>query len=208
MLKHGNIKFISASEKISLFEMRKLLHPEELLIEKDEFLRSRYALRRILPNQDIPWALVSRSKEHPYPRWPQGYCGSITHKNGHVGACLKKKSMYSSIGIDLEISTVAEKVGRYVLSEEEQKIFVKNFCEQNFWALVFSIKESSLKCFYPLAAPINFREIKILQIDFINKKFESKVGKMKETAQGFFNELSFDGESYVFTCCWIKSINA
>jgi 4'-phosphopantetheinyl transferase EntD len=200
LITYKDITILPANIVVTSEKLQEYLHPEELVSSNDEFLRSRYLFRLLWNKRTFPWALVKQSRNRPYPKWPQGLCGSLTHKRGHVGVCLKKD--FLSVGVDLEFAKIAEKVGRFIATKEEQKILE---VDKNYWGLGFSIKESAFKCFYPLQSPLYLRDIKICQIDFDKQTFECQIAQTKNAAQGYYTWLHLDGLSYVLTYCEIVS---
>lgn len=115
-----------------------------------EFLLGRACARRALkrlgrPETAIP---VGRRRE---PLWPSGVVGSITHCDGYCAAAVGEKACYRSIGIDAEHDhPLPGGVLRLVATESEKDMLSRLSTSCNADTLLFSIKESVFKAWYPM----------------------------------------------------------
>ena len=174
---------------------------------RDEFIRSRLLLRSLTKAKSsfLPDAENS-------PGWPQGFCGSITHKNGHVAVCTAATKSYHSIGIDSEnaekdISHLQEKI----CTENDLKL-VTSICKNSnvsrgaLVALFFSAKEALFKCHFPLGKKMFwFHDAEVSHFDWDKGDIEIKVlidtspmtNKGQITRGKFLNHKASDGAFWV-----------
>lgn len=176
-------------------------------IRREEFVRSRLLLRSLTKAKSsfLPDAENS-------PGWPEGMCGSITHKNGHVAVCTESTQSFNAIGIDSEnaekdISHLQEKI----CTENDLKV-VERICKAShisrgsLIALIFSAKEALFKCHYPLGKKMFwFHDAEVSLFDWNKGDIEIKVlidtspmTKMGHITQGkFLNHNASDGAFWV-----------
>ena len=95
---YKDVSILPVSAIVTCESLKEYLHPKELISNNNEFLRSRYLLRFWWKQHNIPWPLIKQSLSHPYPKWPHGLCGSLTHKRGHVGVCLNQSKFIHAYG--------------------------------------------------------------------------------------------------------------
>jgi 4'-phosphopantetheinyl transferase EntD len=86
------------------------------------------------------------------PLWPEGVVGSISHCDGLVMAAVANRSDYQSIGIDAEVNQALPcEVFSTVFSEGElNRLNALPSVGVSWDRLVFSVKESVFKTWYPL----------------------------------------------------------
>lgn len=111
---------------------------------------ARAALDRLgLPPQAIP------SGERGEPRWPDGIVGSITHCDGYRACAIGRRVDVATVGVDAEPNqSLPEGVlGDIALPEEREWLrgLAGEAGEVHWDRLLFSIKESVYKAWYPLA---------------------------------------------------------
>ncbi len=76
--------------------------------------------------------------------WPEGYCGSITHKQGVCGAIVAKNEALASVGLDLELNQpLTESVWKNFVNECERENSPSFDWKAN---ILFSCKEAAFKC--------------------------------------------------------------
>jgi 4'-phosphopantetheinyl transferase EntD len=119
-----------------------------------EFTSARACAREALarlgqPPQAIP------SGPRGEPLWPTGFVGSITHCVGYRACAVARSRDLASIGVDAEpnLPLPGGLVGRIALPEEQERLQdLAGVAPGVHWdRLLFSIKESVYKAWYPLA---------------------------------------------------------
>ena len=100
------------------------LHPLEYADPTETFRLGRLALRRALPHSCTQQQHVCGKDAYGRPILPEGFLGSISHKNG-VGVALVQEydssSRFRGIGVDLEVRSAAKaKIASRVLTERER----------------------------------------------------------------------------------------
>jgi 4'-phosphopantetheinyl transferase EntD len=89
------------------------------------------------------------------PRWPAGIVGSITHCDGFRGAAVARADDFAALGIDAEPDAGLPDgvLERIALPEERAQIaaLVLEKPDVSWDRLLFSIKESTYKAYFPLA---------------------------------------------------------
>ena len=149
---------------VSLAEAQADLREAEL--ESSAAIRSKervlqYALGRFAAHRALeqlgqkPSPPVLRG-EIRQPLWPQGFCGSITHCQGHAVAAAARLSEARAIGVDLEFVSEKQNLGiarRICLAEEYDWMMSGTSANpvethRRFFAL-FSAKETLFKALFP-----------------------------------------------------------
>jgi 4'-phosphopantetheinyl transferase EntD len=130
------------------------------------------------------------------PVWPAGFVGSITHTEGFCAAAVARRANWISIGIDAEIvDNVELALAPEILTRRELERLYKIplFMRQEYLALLFSAKESTYKCQYPIAfAWLGFQDI---VISTANNEFWAEILVRErdlrgvQTARGRFRRL-------------------
>ena len=103
------------------------------------------------------------------PGWPEEYVGAITHCKNLAGAVISSTRTLSGIGLDAEM-IMRPKTRKNVckmITTPSELIRIENygFSSEIAATLIFSIKESIFKCFYPLVKRyIGFQEVEIKEL--------------------------------------------
>jgi 4'-phosphopantetheinyl transferase EntD len=137
------------------------LYPEEeatvgRAVEKRrrEFVTARTCARQALGRLGLP-AQAIPSGEKGEPRWPEGVVGSITHCTDYRACALARSTDLATIGVDAEVDEPLPEglLPDIALPEERQLILDLEAEAPNVsWdRLLFSIKESVYKAWFPLA---------------------------------------------------------
>jgi 4'-phosphopantetheinyl transferase EntD len=138
-----------------------VLYPEEEAVvgravekRRREFVTARACARQALGQLGFP-AQAIPSGEKGEPVWPEGVVGSITHCTGYRACALARASDLRTIGVDAEIDAPlpAGLLLDVALPEERHRIFELEAVAPGIsWdRLLFSIKESVYKAWFPLA---------------------------------------------------------
>jgi 4'-phosphopantetheinyl transferase EntD len=135
------------------------LLPEELAVlgrgavqkRREEFAAGRTLARNALKSFGIPESpiLCGPSRE---PLWPDGFIGSITHCEGYCAAVIGENASILSIGIDAEQNEPLPKDVLNIIAVEAERrwLDVAPRSLVNWDKLIFSIKESVFKTWYPV----------------------------------------------------------
>lgn len=99
------------------------------------------------------------------PRWPPGVVGSIAHCHGLAAAAVARRDRFASLGLDVERGrALTRAVSRRVCAPGELERLADVAPPEGVeWPLLlFSAKESTYKCWYPLAAaPLGFHDVEV-----------------------------------------------
>lgn len=115
---------------------------------RDEILRSRYLLRS-LTGCRTPLPLGAGGE----PTWPEGWLGSLSHKDGHVALALHPVAAgFASVGLDLEsIARVKPNLESRILgASESARLDAWDGDRQTMLAAAFAFKEAIFKAHFPL----------------------------------------------------------
>ena len=114
-------------------------------VRRSEFLRGRWLFRAVYKtNLDL-----GRSPDGD-PIWPQGSCGSISHKQGTVALNVQSDSLWRSVGIDLERVAVNPGIRGKIMTEREFELISQVTAEHERVAAVFAAKEALFKAVFPI----------------------------------------------------------
>jgi 4'-phosphopantetheinyl transferase EntD len=136
------------------------LYPQEAVLvaravesRRREFLTVRMCARAALAQLGHPAAPIVHD-ERRAPLWPTGIVGSLTHCTGYRGAAVAHAEDVRAIGIDAEPeASLPDGVAQLVLTAEEREQLRRLSLDSPmaFDRLVFVIKESIYKAWYPIA---------------------------------------------------------
>ncbi|MEO6700867.1 MAG: 4'-phosphopantetheinyl transferase superfamily protein [Jatrophihabitantaceae bacterium] len=161
------------------------LYPEERELianavakRQEEFATVRSCARRAMRQLDIAPVPVLPG-ERGAPGWPAGVVGSMTHCAGYRAAVLASDRLAVSIGVDAEpheplpagvIDLVA------LPAERDQLAELSGSRPRSHWdRLLFSMKESVYKAWFPLTRRwLDFQQAQ-LQIDPIGQRFQARL---------------------------------
>lgn len=164
-------------ERAVLVDSREDCGTHTLWPEEREVIASATALRQIqyatvrdcarqaLVQLGLPEAAIL-TDEKRCPIWPEGIVGSMTHCRGYAAAALVRESDLRAIGIDAEpAEPLPEGVLRRVTSEQERN-HIENLTHTDpripWDRLLFSMKESVYKAWFPLARlPLGFHDVEL-----------------------------------------------
>ncbi len=133
---------------------------EEVAIEqavekrRREFITARACAREALAQLGLPPSPIP-SGPRGEPRWPEGIVGSITHCAGYRACAVARAGDLASIGIDAELDQPLPEgvLGDIALAEERRLLqgLHREAPSVHWDRLLFSIKESVYKAWFPLA---------------------------------------------------------
>ncbi len=172
-----------------------------------EYLRSRFLVRQLTASREPLPADVNGN-----PSWPEGWVGSITHKDGFVGVALLPQTAWLSVGIDVEDP-------RRMQAHFASKILGDNECEQvkqqceianlDFnlgLTCCFSFKESIYKAIYPLGLrPFYFHDAHIDTVEVHNCETNKLSGRISASLKINASSHTPAGTSVHGNFCLINS---
>jgi 4'-phosphopantetheinyl transferase EntD len=128
-----------------------LLGPRTVGKRREEFTAGRTCAREALALLGVPCMPILRGKQNE-PLWPEGVVGSITHCKGYCAAAVASLDWCGGIGIDAEPNeSLPLGVLKLIARQREQDWILNANEEEICWdRLLFSIKESLYKVWYPL----------------------------------------------------------
>ena len=147
------------------------LRPEEAsavgrAVEKRrrEFAAGRACARRALARLEIADAVLPVGPDR-LPLWPPGIVGSITHCTGFCGVAVARRGAILGLGLDAEVGDELEPklVPRVCRPAEIERLeALAGLTPGEGAKLVFSAKESTYKCFFPLARRfLEFHDVEV-----------------------------------------------
>ena len=134
-------------------EERKLLPASANLRYASSFVAGRIAAHEALRKLGVDDNAPILRGERGMPIWPDGICGSLTHKRGLAAAIVARADEYAAVGIDLEVNP-APRHSRFALSictsEERRWLSEYGGNRDEMLLAIFSAKESIFKALYPI----------------------------------------------------------
>ena len=149
-----------------------------------EFAAGRACARLALKNlgiTDTP-ILVGPRRE---PLWPSGIAGSITHCDGYCAAAVAYQSKIVAIGIDAELNCPLSEDTLSLIAFDQEIEWLDKAPDIgiNWDKLLFSIKESVYKVWYPANKTwLGFEDVRV-SIDLRAETFEVVVNPVKFTRE-------------------------
>ena len=134
---------------------------------KAEFTAGRNIARILLDELNLPPVEIGRNHIGA-PIWPDGICGSISHKRGYCAVVLGQKGKTDGIGIDLEIQEdLSKDVWKTFTTEQElEDIRCPALILGKKANLVFSAKEAAYKCFSAIGTEVPLSDIRVRATQF------------------------------------------
>lgn len=163
---------------------------EELVAEEEEAVRratakrrKEFAAGRVCAHQALKFlGLPTRavpSGAFGEPIWPEGVVGSITHCAGYRACAVALETDFSALGIDAEPdaplpSGILGDIARPVEQEELAMLYARS-AEICWDRLLFSVKESLYKAWFPLAQQwLGFHDVEV-KLDPRRRSFKAYV---------------------------------
>lgn len=145
--------------------------------------------------------VIGKNRE---PIWPSGIVGSITHCPRYCAAALAPQQLLRSVGIDAEPNLeVPPEVVSYVASDRERlRLRLLETASWRIDRLLFSIKESVFKAWYPLEQTfLDFPDAEVW-IDADTQTFRALVHKKaNHCPQELSGKFKLSGSLILSTCC-------
>jgi 4'-phosphopantetheinyl transferase EntD len=175
----------SAAVRATRDELEVELFPEEEVLvgravekRRREFVTARACAREALAQlEQPPRPILSGPRGEPL--WPPGVIGSITHCEGYRACAVAHASELLTIGIDAEPNQPlpAGLLGDIALPEERALLLdlARRLPDTHWDRLLFSIKESIYKAWFPLAERWLGFEDAVVAIDWERQRFSAHV---------------------------------
>jgi len=162
------------------------LSPRAVAKRRREFAAGRACARAALARlgiHDFPL----RSESDRTPLWPAGIVGSLSHCGDFCGVAVARRGRIAGIGLDVERARpLHERVARMIGTPGElERLALLPDLPQGLWAMVvFCAKESTYKCFYPLARMfLDFHDLEI-DLEPATGSFTARVLKARGAGGG------------------------
>ncbi len=157
---------------------------------RQEFIAGRILLHQLEPS-------IGEILRDPngMPRWPHGFIGSVSHKNGYVIAAMGSALDFIGIGIDLELKAGASLRIQEVVCRDQEITWLESVAakKSEMLTLIFSAKEALFKCCYPSSQIwFGFHDAQVLEVDEENLKF--RIQLLKDLPPYFQKDKIFEGD--------------
>jgi len=170
-----------------------ILSPTAVEKRLKEFRVGRHCAHAVLERLGYRNIAVLRG-ERGEPLWPEDICGSISHAGERCVVIAANKSDYLSMGVDIERDREIKDDTLERVAHEQERLQLEQAAEQfsqvNVRAILFSIKESVHKVYYPLNYhTLDFLDVETV-IDWKLKKFFVKIISPRRKASYVIENLS------------------
>jgi 4'-phosphopantetheinyl transferase EntD len=142
-----------------------------------EFTTGRACAREALTLLGEPPCAIPRT-EAGVPQWPRGIIGSITHCTGYRACAVGRLSDLATLGIDAEPNLPLPHRVLARIAAYEERALVRGLSAETphvRWdRLLFSIKESIYKAWFPLIKQLSFDDI-VIAVDRCRGTFSARL---------------------------------
>jgi 4'-phosphopantetheinyl transferase EntD len=173
---------------------------------RQEFTAGRTCAREALALLGIHQRPLLQGRRHE-PLWPAGIAGSITHCEDYCAAAVVRMENCRSIGIDAEPNEpLPSGVFALIASGREQEWTSKAPKQDICWdRLLFSIKESVYKAWYPLEQCwLDFQEAEI-EVDVGTQTFQATLLRPASACPRVLQGAFIAIRSHLFTCAFVPA---
>jgi 4'-phosphopantetheinyl transferase EntD len=148
------------------------LYPEEEICirravpkRRREFTAGRLCARKALAQLGIEEFPLLAGEDRA-PRWPTGIVGSISHTDGYCGVAVARVGDVVSVGFDAELAEPLSSELTSLVCTPSELAHASRLSAPGWtgWTkLIFSAKESTYKCYYPLARTmLEFPDVEVV----------------------------------------------
>lgn len=141
-------------QDIVLFPVEEAILGQAVEKRRREFTTARACARAALGQLGLPPAPVTTG-DRGEPQWPAGVVGSITHCDGYRACAIARSSEIVTIGIDAEPNAELPEGVLSEIARTEELPWLRDLKRSKptvHWdRLLFSVKESIYKAWFPLA---------------------------------------------------------
>jgi 4'-phosphopantetheinyl transferase EntD len=171
-----------------------------------EFTAGRTCARAALQMLGVAPAPILRGSRGE-PQWPKHVIGSITHCSVYCAAAVTSLHLYRSLGIDAELHEALPPGVLEMIARPEERKWIANLTEESevcLDRLLFSVKESLYKVWYPLERCwLDFQQASV-EIDVRARLFRATLDH-----EGRFCPQVLEGKytasrSLILTCAWVR----
>ncbi|MFD5733324.1 4'-phosphopantetheinyl transferase [Streptomyces sioyaensis] len=160
-----------------------------------EFATVRHCARTALGRLGVPPASILRGAAGA-PQWPSGVVGSMTHCPGYRAAVVARAGAFRSLGIDAEVhQPLPDGSLRMIASPAERRHLAelpRLGAEVHWDTLLFAVKESVYKAWYPLSGTVlDFADAEVV-LDPENGRFSARLSASGPAVDGV-GPVSFEG---------------
>lgn len=160
-------------DHVSLMEAEEQLVVNARPKRRREFAAGRYCARRALARLGIDRFALTSDLDRA-PRWPGSVVGSISHTDRYCVAAVAPRTALTALGIDVEPDEPLESDLWPTVCVPDELRWLDLQPEQvrgRLARLIFSAKECTYKCLYPLArVMLDFHDVQI-GLDLKREKF-------------------------------------
>jgi enterobactin synthetase component D len=179
-----------------------------ILSRKREYIAGRTSARKALSILGYEKFVILTGKNRE-PLWPPSISGSITHEKEYCATAVAQRQSIAYLGIDLATTEPLNIEVRDLICTKKEIEYTQNFPELPFdvdpHKILFSLKESFFKCYYPrLLRYFDFKDVS-LQIDARNNQVQIEyentdifLPPYPKTKLKFFLT-----REYIFSIAWI-----
>lgn len=160
------------TKSVSLSDGEQACYDQLKTVRQREFLAGRYCARQSVSQigRDLGALLWDNDG---VPIWPTDLVGSISHKSQLCAAVISQSKLIESIGIDIEKNEpLKHELWNLYCTKRELAWVMSHSNPNQFVNLIFSIKESAYKCYFPLARlRLEFDDMEVSLAPEMNGKF-------------------------------------
>jgi len=155
---------------------------------RSEFLRSRWLFRTASGIAQDP-----RKTAEGDILWPEGFCGSLSHKRGHVAFSLTSCDNLKTLGLDLENLQVNPGIEPKVLSDVEVRLLAQHLPANLRVGATFAAKEAIFKAVFPLGRQMFwFHEAAIVAVQKTMTGFLMQAELLKDVGYAVHQKLQIE----------------
>lgn len=178
----------------------RLLSPRTVDRRREEFAAGRTCARKALAMLGVPSVPLLQGERHE-PLWPNGIVGSITHCHHYCAAAVARVENCQSIGIDAELNEPLAPGVLSMIAGEREQAWISQAVESGIcWdRLLFSMKESVYKAWYPLERCwLGFEEAEI-EVDVETQSFQATLMATSSVCPDVLHGTFSSTRSHLFT---------
>jgi 4'-phosphopantetheinyl transferase EntD len=183
-----------------------LLAPKMVSKRRLELAAGRTCARSALAALGLPQQSILRGLKGE-PLWPEGIVGSITHSSGYCASAVAPMENCASLGIDAEPNQpLPDGVLKLIARERERDwISTLNDGETCWDRLLFSIKESVFKTWYPMERSwLDFSEAEI-EVDADKRTFQATLLRATSICPQVIHGRFRATSSIILTCASVPA---
>lgn len=160
----GFAQYLSSDQLVLTEEEARYPTPTSSLQRKREFAIGRRAAREALALVGASSAEMLQTDSGGNPLWPEGFLGSIAHKNDCAVAVASTADRIWALGVDLEKVNprcfgILERIA---IASEKEWVLSDKADSQRRAVMLFSVKESIYKALYPRCRRfIRFHDVEV-----------------------------------------------